>query len=554
MSSSVSTSSITSRIQLLNSFYETLDKGRGRTEAVKKIDRQDRITTLGQRNISQTIDWNRIDRNALKKRVKNQIQNLSKKLPSSSKRSSSITSRIQLLNSFYKTLDKSRGRTEAVKKIDRQDRITTLGQRNISQTIDWNRIDRNALKKRVKNQIQNLSKKLPSPSKPNSKRHVPVKIPAKKQHRPKSCLDIPQEVVKACVLPYLNEKDLVNLSTINTSHLKVVNDPIDSILKRYNLTPRIKKYLHRSCITGPGKKRAIDDLLAMAKKLYSTEEEFGKELSPSLTSRKIVKDLTDPTLESLPLFFKKLEAINFLRLLDARYYSKFSQPHYASSVQGQSKKAFSDFKKIQLAIEAAPNLDLLQIANLFRKWASRYKDIFTDSIIFQVEDQFTLIPTKIHLFKNTTTLQFTSNKLVTIPKEIGKLTSLTLVNLGQNQIKYLPKEIKHLIHLEHLHLGANEINEKRVKLPDELWRLPNLKLLLLSQNPCIILPKSIGLLKNLTYLRVNNAGLTHIPKEVGKLTKLEHFFVRENLLTSLPPELLRLKKTTLYLEGNQLGQ
>ncbi|XP_030385624.1 leucine-rich repeat-containing protein 59 [Scaptodrosophila lebanonensis] len=82
-------------------------------------------------------------------------------------------------------------------------------------------------------------------------------------------------------------------------------------------------------------------------------------------------------------------------------------------------------------------------------------------------------------FKRITTLDLSSNRLVTLGHNFTTLTRLAKLDLSKNQIRFLPEDFGQLEHLRHLDLYDNRLEH----LPISFGRLRRLRYLDLKGNP-----------------------------------------------------------------------
>lgn len=152
------------------------------------------------------------------------------------------------------------------------------------------------------------------------------------------------------------------------------------------------------------------------------------------------------------------------------------------------------------------------------------------------ENQITVIPPGIGLWKVCSQLRLSDNKIRELPPEIGKLKFLGMLHVDNNQLTSLPVELAKCSALNFLDFKSNRVK----RIPVQLGLLTKLKDIEYELNPLEFphkkvqaqgKPAVIKYLKRYTearstgHLNLTRAGLSEIPPEIGyvgdKLTSLD---------------------------------
>ncbi len=165
-------------------------------------------------------------------------------------------------------------------------------------------------------------------------------------------------------------------------------------------------------------------------------------------------------------------------------------------------------------------------------------------------NQLISLPSELGSLTSLKYLYLQDNHLTSLPSQIGNLNELEWLILNDNHLLSLPPEIGNLNHLTILWLSSNQLNS----LPPEIGNLNHLEILILSYNPLSTLPSEIANLNHLLSLNLSSNQLSSLPPEIGDLTTLEYLNLSHNQLSFLPPEIGNLMNLTrLLLSHNQLN-
>lgn len=182
-------------------------------------------------------------------------------------------------------------------------------------------------------------------------------------------------------------------------------------------------------------------------------------------------------------------------------------------------------------IEAAVYLESLDASdNPLSSLPAKMKEMFSLSVLWLDDCQFSKIPAQIGELPILQTLSMKNNKITDISGINGSLF-LSDVYLNRNRIASIPK-LSQPPPLKNLHLSDNRLTE----VPSWIMGLTTLISLDISGNRLVSLPPGLGSMMNLKELRADRNAIRSIPAELGA-GGLRLLSLAENKLTGLPAHL-----------------